>query len=60
MLTAMPFNFQGEPLCVFCLLPRGVYNKKHNLGSQLYILAVVPTKFLVGGFRGENWFITSP
>ena len=28
--------------------------------SQPYSLAVVPTRFLVGGFRGGNWFITSP
>ena len=30
VLTAVPFNFQGEPLCVFCLLPRGAYHSGTN------------------------------
>ena len=38
----------------------GAYNKKRNLGSQPYSLVVLPTKFLVGGFTGGHWFITSP
>ena len=40
--------------------PQGVYNKKRNFGSQASSLVVVPTKFLVGGFTGGHWFITSP
>ena len=49
-------------VCFFLDSPahRGAYNKKRNLGSQPYSLVFVPTKFLVGGFIGGHWFITSP